>query len=419
MNTIQRGILGFAAAALTVAAPLGAQTIAITGGKVYPISGPAIEHGTVLIRDGKITAVGANVPVPAGATRVDATGQLVTPGFINAAGQIGLVEIGSVAGTREGSLSGDDVSAAFNVLEGVNPASQLIPVTRVEGITTVVAGPSGGLIAGQAVALDLLGDRIEDLAVKSPVAMVAALDEAAKEAGGGSRAGMMERMRRLFADALDYEKRTADYRKNGMQELSAPVADLEALLPVLHGKLPIMIAANRRSDIENALRLAKEYKLKLILTGAAEGWEVADEIKAAGVPVLLDPLVDIPSYDALSPRLDNAALLRKAGVTVAIASFDSHNTRDVRQSAGNAVANGMAWDEALRAVTLDAARELEIEKSYGSLEPGKVANVVVWTGDPFEFSSYPSAVFIRGKLVPKDSRQHELFERYKNLPPTY
>ncbi|HKI94829.1 MAG TPA: amidohydrolase family protein, partial [Gemmatimonadales bacterium] len=269
------------------------------------------------------------------------------------------------------------------------------------------------------VALDLMGDRIEDMAVKSPVAMVAALDEAAKDAGGGSRAGMMERMRRLFADALDYERRTADYRKNGMQELSAPVADLEALLPVLHGKLPIMIAANRRSDIENALRLAKEYKLKLILVGAAEGWEVADEIKAAGVPVLLDPLVDIPSYDALSPRLDNAALLRKAGVTVAIASFDSHNTRDVRQSAGNAVANGMAWDDALRAVTLDAARELEINGSYGSLEPGKVANVVVWTGDPFEFSSYPSAVFIRGKAVPKDSRQHELFERYKTLPPTY
>ena len=403
MNTIQRRILGFAAAALTVAAPLGAQTIAITGGKVYPISGPVIERGTVLIRDGKIVAVGANVSVPAGATQIDATGQLVTPGFINAAGQIGLVEIGSVAGTREGSLAGDDVSAAFNVLEGVNPASQLIPVTRVEGITTVVAGPSGGLISGQAVALDLMGDRIEDMAVKSPVAMVAALDEAAKEAGGGSRAGMMERMRRLFADALDYEKRTADYRKNGMQELSASAADLEALLPVLHGKLPIMIAANRRSDIENALRLAKEYKLKLILVGAAEGWEVADEIAAAGVPVLLDPLVDIPSYDALSPRLDNAALLRKAGVTVAIASFDSHNTRDVRQSAGNAVANGMAWDDALRAVTLDAARELEINGSYGSLEPGKVANVVVWTGDPFEFSSYPSAVFIRGKAVSKYS----------------
>ncbi|HKI94725.1 MAG TPA: hypothetical protein VJ992_05485, partial [Gemmatimonadales bacterium] len=215
MNTTQHRILGFVVAALTVAAPLGAQTIAITGGKVYPISGPAIEHGTVLIRDGKIVAVGKNVPVPAGATQIDATGQLVTPGFINAAGQIGLVEIGSVAGTREGSLSGDDVSAAFNVLEGVNPASQLIPVTRVEGITTVVAGPSGGLISGQAVALDLMGDRIEDMAVKSPVAMVAALDEAAKDAGGGSRAGMMERMRRLFADALDYEKRTADYRKNG------------------------------------------------------------------------------------------------------------------------------------------------------------------------------------------------------------
>lgn len=405
---------------LTVlASPVRAQSVAITGGTVYPVSGPRIENATVLIQNGRITAVGANVQVPAEARRIDARGKWVTPGLINAATQIGLTEIGAVQGTNEGSLSGNDVAASFNVLEGINPASQLIPVTRVEGITTAVAGPGGGLIAGQAVAIDLLGDRIEDLTLKSPVAMVAAINEFAKGAGGGSRAGVMARFRRVLNDAREYDRRRADYSRDQMQDLAAPAADLEALLPVLRGELPVMIQANRRSDIENALRLAREYNLKLVLTGAAEGWQIADQIAAARVPVVLDPLVNIPTYDALSPRLDNAALLARGGVTVVVASFDSHNARNVKQSAGNAVAYGMPWDAALRAVTLNAASALGIADRYGSLETGKVANVVVWSGDPFEFSTAAEAVLIRGREVPPTSRQKELMERYRMLPPRY
>jgi imidazolonepropionase-like amidohydrolase len=407
------------AASLAVAAPAAAQTIAITGGTVYPVSGPKIEHATVLIRDGRIAAVGADVQVPADAQRVDAAGQWVTPGLIDAATQIGLTEIGAVQGTNEGNLRNDEVSAAFNVFEGVNPASQLIPVTRVEGITTVLAAPSGGLIAGQAVALDLWGNRIEDLLVKSPVAMIARLDEADKGTGGGSRAGVMQRLRRLFDDARDLERRQADYRKDQMQPLAAPAQDLAALLPVLRGEEPIVITADRRSDIENALRIGREYKLHLIVAGAAEGWQMASELAAAKVPVIINPLTDIPSYDGLSPRLDNAALLSQAGVDVIIASFDAHNSRNIKQFAGNAVAYGMDWDAAFKAVTLNPATALGIADRYGSLEAGKVADVVVWTGDPFELSTGVTKVFIRGRDVPLTSRQHELMERYRALPPKY
>ncbi len=408
-------------AALLVAgsSAAGAQTIAITGGTVYPVSGPRIENATVVIRDGRIAAVGANVQMPAGAQQIDARGKWVTPGLIDVATQIGLTEIGAVEGTNEGTLRGDEVAAAFNVLEGINPASQLIPVARIEGITTVMSGPGGGLISGQAVALDLWGDRVEDMVIKSPVAIVGQINEGAKGTGGGSRAGVMARLRRLFNDAREYDRRRADYQRRQMPDLSAPVADLEAILPVLRGELPIVLTANRRSDIENAVRLAREYNLKLVIDGAVEGWQVADQLTAARVPVIINTLTDIPTYDGLSPKLENAALLSRAGVQVIIASFDSHNSRNIKQLAGNAVAYGMEWDAALRAVTLGPAAALGIGDRYGSLEAGKVADVVVWSGDPFEFSSTAEKVFIRGTEVPLTSRQRQLMERYRTLPPKY
>jgi imidazolonepropionase-like amidohydrolase len=396
-----------------------AQTIAITGGTVYPVSGPKLEHATVVIRDGRIAAVGANVAVPEGATRIDASGKVVTPGLIDGAGQMGLREIGAVQNTNEGALSGNEVAAAFNVLEGINPASTLIAVTRMEGITTTLAVPRGSLILGQAALIDLDGNTIEAMRVKSPAAMVADLSENSKDAGGGSRAGVAQRLRRVFDDALEYERRPNDYRRAQIQALSASAADLKALQPVLHGQLPLIVYANRRSDIETALRIGKEYKLRLILSGAAEGWMIPKEIAAAGVPVLIEPLDNIPSYDALGIRYENAPLLAKGGVKIALMETATENSRDLRQEAGNAVANGMTWDQALRAVTLTPAEVLGVGDRYGSLEVGKVANVVVWSGDPFEFSTGVEHVFIRGRDIPLRSRQTELLERYKTLPPKY
>jgi imidazolonepropionase-like amidohydrolase len=396
-----------------------AQTIAITGGTVYPVSGPKIDNATVVIRDGRIAAVGTNVAVPAGATRIDASGKWVTPGLIDGAGQMGLREIGAVQNTNEFTLRGNEVAAAFNVLEGINPASTLIAVNRMEGITTTLAVPTGRLIWGQAVLIDLDGATIEAMRVKSPAAMVADLSEGAKDAGGGSRAGVAQRLRRVLDDAREYATRRADYRRRQIQDLSASAADLEALQPVLRGALPLLVVANRRSDIETALRIAKEYRLRLILAGAAEGWMIPGEIAAAGVPVLVEPLDNIPTYDALGIRYENAPLLAKGGAKVALMETATENTRDLRQQAGNAVASGMTWEQAFRAVTLTPAEIFGVADRYGSLDVGKVANVVVWTGDPFDFSTGVEHVFIRGRDIPLRSRQTELLERYRTLPPKY
>jgi imidazolonepropionase-like amidohydrolase len=396
-----------------------AQTIAITGGTVYPVSGPKLANATVLVRDGRVVAVGTNLTVPAGATRIDATGKWVTPGLIDGAGQMGLVEIGAVPATREGSVQNDTIAAAFNVADGINPASVLIPVTRIEGITTALATPSGNLVSGQAALIDLDRTTVEQMLVKSPVAIVANLSESGKEAAGGSRARIVERLRHLFRDALEYERRRADFGRAQMQPLSASAEDLEALLPVLHGREAFIALANRRSDIETALRLAREFKLKLIVSGGAEGWEIAGAIAAAGVPVLVEPLDNIPGYDSLGIRYENAALLVKAGVQVALLETDTHQSRNLRQQAGNAVSYGMTWDQALRAVTLAPAEIFGVADRYGSLEPGKVANVVVWSGDPFEFTTGVEHVLIRGKEIPLKSRQTELLERYRKLPPAY
>ena len=396
-----------------------AQTIAITGGTVYPVSGPKVANATVLIRDGKIVAVGTGVTTPSGATRIDATGKWVTPGLIDGAGQLGLVEIGAVPGTREGFLHGDTIAAAFNVAEGLNPASMLIPVTRIEGVTTALATPLGNLVAGQAVLIDLAGNTIEEMLVKSPVGIVADLSESGKNEAGGSRAGVADRLRRAFRDALLYERRRADFNRAQMPPLPESPPDLEALLPMLHGQEALIANANRRSDIETALRLAREFKLKLVLAGAQEAWQIAAELARADVPVLVEPLDNIPSYDALGVRYENAGLLAKAGVKIALLETDTHNSRNLRQEAGNAVAYGVSWEQALRAVTLSPAEIFGVADRYGSLEAGKVANVVVWSGDPFEFTTGVEHVLIRGKETPLKSRQTELLERYRKLPPNY
>jgi imidazolonepropionase-like amidohydrolase len=415
-------LVGWATLAVLSASPaptaLLSQTIALTGGTVYPVSGPRIEHGTVLIRDGRITAVGTDIVVPQGAVTVDATGRWVTPGLIHGFTDLGLTGVGSINLTREGTKAGD-IDAAFNVAEGIDPAVFTIPVTRVQGVTSVVSAPSGGLISGQAVLMNLMGDRLEDLVAKSPVAMVIDLSSSSKDAGGGSRAGVLQRLRLVFRDAAEYQQRTADYRKAQMQALAAPAADLAALGPVLRGELPVIAIANRRSDIESALRLASEFRLRLIIGGGVEAWQMAPELARANIPVALEANTDVPSFDGLAPRLDNAARLRAGGVTVILLESDNSNYRNLRFAAGNAVRNGLKWDDALRAITLNPAEAIGVGDRYGSLEAGKVANVVVWSGDPFEFSSRAEKIYIKGVEIPLTSRQSELLERYRKLPPTY
>ena len=406
-----------ALSALT-AQTVSAQSIAITGGKVYPVSGPPIESGTVLIQDGKIIAVGRDVTVPAGAIRIDASGRWVTPGLFHASTTLGLSMVGSVPNTNESSKTGD-LNPSFNVAEGIDPQVVNIAVARMEGVTTAVSEPTGSLIPGQAVLIDLSGARIEDLVAQSPVAMMLDLSENSKGAGGGSRAGVLQRLRQTFQDALEYERRKADYRKRQIQDLSAPAAELEALLPVLHGTLPVYAIANRQSDIASALRLAREFNLRLVILGGTEAWKIAADLAQARVPVAVYPLSNIPSFDGLGARSDNATLLAAAGVPVILVEGETGGPRDLRFAAGYAVRNGLKWDDALRAVTLTPATAFGVAQRYGSLEPGKVADVVVWSGDPFEFSSRAEHVIIEGRDIPLVSRMTELLERYRHLPPSY
>jgi imidazolonepropionase-like amidohydrolase len=420
------GLAGLAAVGAVAFTGAGrAQTIAITNARILPVAGPPIERGTLVMRDGKIAAVGANVPVPAGAQVIDGTGKTVTPGFLNSDTQVGIVEIDAVSESNDTGSGNDQITAAFDVTWGLNPNSTLIPIERTGGITRAVVAPAAraGLIAGQGAVIRLAGDRTSQMVDRPRVAMFGVLDQGAAAQAGGSREDAVLRIRELLEDARDYAAHRSAYESRDRRDYSASRLDLEALVPVVQGKMLLALNVNRAADIENALQLARDYKLKLILLGAAEGWEVADDIAHAGVPVVMDPLTDIPDFDQLGATLENAARMAKAGVQLAFATFDASNARNVRFLAGNAVSYGMPYDAALRAVTVNPARIWGIAEHYGTLEPGKDADVVVWTGDPFELLSYAQHVFIQGREMPGDNRQQELLDRYRTLngplPPQY
>lgn len=417
-----------AAAALVLsAAATQAQTIAITGGKVYPVSGPVIEGGTVLIRDGRIAAVGRDVAVPADAQRIDATGKVVTPGLVNAATELGLTEIGAVSSTREYGApnSENGIAAAFMPWEGLNPTSILLAPAREAGVTTVVVAPQGGLISGQAGIVHLVPGTAREMILRSPVGMVATLGPG-RGPNGGSRAETIMKLRQVLDDARTYRTHRADFDRAQLRPLAASRLDLEALLPVLDGKVPMIIEAEKSSDIEAAMTLAKDFGFRMILAGGAEAWMVADKLAAAKIPVLTGAMNNIPtSFATLGQRQENAGLLQKAGVQVSVignaggGDEEAFNVRNVRFEAGNAVAYGMDWDAALRSITLTPAETFGVADRVGSLAPGRSADVVVWSGDPLEFATEPVHVFIAGREVTQPSRQDLLEQRYKTLPPNY
>jgi len=393
-------------------------TIAITNARVMPVSGPAIERGTVLMRAGKIAAVGASVQAPTGAQTIDAAGKIVTPGLFDSATQIGIVEIpGGAQGTADQSTTDTRISAAFNVVDSFNANTTVIPVTRVEGITRALVVPerTGNVLLGQAAVVDLSGAQAPDSITRAPAAMIAVLGEAGAAVGGGSRATAMLRLREALEDAADFARNRVAYNAAQRREYVRGRLDLEALRPVLRGDIPLAVQANRASDLLAAIRLADEFKLRLILMGAAEGWMVADHLARHNVAVVVKPLTDIPTFDGLGATLENAARLAKGGVTLAISSFDTHNARNLRQEAGNAISYGLDRDTALKSVTLVPAQLWGVADRIGSLEVGKDADVVVWSGDPFELTTRAEHVFIRGREVSQDTRQRELLKRYRDL----
>ncbi|MGH7602803.1 MAG: amidohydrolase family protein [Gemmatimonadaceae bacterium] len=412
--------------AIAVALPVDAQTIAITGGKVYPVSGPPIERGTVVIVNGRITAVGSNVAIPADAQRIDATGKIVTPGFVNSSTQLGVQEIAAVRDTRDMSARGkDNIAAAFTVWEGLNPNSVMLAPARKDGITSFVVMPTGGLVAGQAALVDVVPGTISDMLVRAPVAMVAEIGDP-QSAGVNARGELIVKLRELLEDTRFFQSHREAFDRAQTRNFSAGRLDLEAMIPVIEGKLPLLVTVDREADIDDALRLAREFNIKLMIGGGAEAWMMADKLAVAHVPVLTGAMNNIPAeFASLGQRQENAAILSKAGVPVALignaggGDEEAFNVRNLKQEAGNAVAYGMAWDNALKAVTLAPAEIFGVADRVGSLQPGREGNVVVWSGDPFEFTTRVEHVFVRGREYHDKTRQDQLMERYRNLPGTH
>lgn len=419
-----------AALLLAVGTNAGAASIAITGGKVYTMTGDEqpLEDATVLIEDGRIEAVGTDVDVPDDARVFDATGKLVTPGLVDANSHIGLVEVSAVDATMDAGMVpehpyADRFSAAFFAPDGFNPASTLVPINRIEGITRAMVAPMATktVIAGQGAMASLAGQ--PGSLMDGSRALYVALGESGAALAGGTRAAAMLHLRQALADARDFAEHDDDYDEGQRRPYALNRLDLQAMASYLDGKRPVVVAAHRASDIRNALRLAEEQDLDLVIQGGAEAWRVAGELAAADVPVILDPLLNLPaSFEALAATMENAARLQAAGVTIALSTGGSHNARKLKQAAGNAVANGLPWLEGLRAITAGPARVFGVDDRVGTLERGKLADVVIWNGDPLEVTTTVEQVFIDGEPVPMESRQTRLRDRYldeERMPQAY
>jgi imidazolonepropionase-like amidohydrolase len=396
-----------------------AQSIAIVGGTVETASAAgSIPGGTVLIRDGRIVAVGAEVEIPPGATRIDAGGKVVTPGLVDPFSSIGVSEISLEPSTVDTTVGNDRFGAALDAADAFNPRSVLIPVNRVEGITRAIVVPgsvTGGVVAGRSAAVNL-GD-LDRPIDRRQVAVHVTLGEGGAAQVGGARTAALARLREALSEARDFSRNRAAWERAGRRDYLLNHFDLEALQPVLVGELPLSVRVDRASDIAVLLDLAAEFGVRAIIIGGAEAWMVADRLAASRVPVVLDAVVNLPlRFETVGATLDNAARLHAAGVEIAFSTpmGRGHNSRNITQGAGVAVANGLPWQAGLVAVTAAPARIHGLER-VGQLQPGFDADVVIWDGDPLEVTSYPDAVFIMGRAISMESRQTLLRDRYMEL----
>src|SRR5438552_10354035 len=383
-------------------------TYALTHAKIFTLAGSTIEDGTLIIRDGKIAAVGVGLDVPAGARVIDAKGLQIYPGIFDSITQMGLREIGAVSATVDSTETGNynpDVVAAT----AVSPSSEHIPVTRAAGITEVLAVPgsggfdsngSGGVIGGQVSAIHLAGWTIDEMLIKKSAAMMLNWPEIETHTFDFATFSQKEKP---FSEAKqEYDKQVneitdwmerARHYAVAMEKGSAAKYDrdlkLEALAPVVRGELPLLFFADRAREIRNAVEFCDKQSLRMILAGGSEAYKVKDLLRSKSVPVILRPLLTLPldeddPYDRL---LSQPAELAAAGVKFAIASFDNSFARRLGQNAANAVAHGLPYDEALKAVTLYPAQIFSLANQIGTLQPGKLANVIDTNGHPRELTS--------------------------------
>ena len=427
--------------AATLAIPAWTQTAtttsyAIQGGKVFTLAGPAIENGTVLIRDGKIAAVGAGIAIPADAQVIDATGLEVYPGMFDPVTQIGLNEVSAVSATLDVSELGD-YNPELVAATAVNPASAHIPITRANGITEVIAAPgttgfdlqSGGLIAGQASAFNLAGWTMDEMQINRSVAMVInwptiqtrTFDFASfsfKEKPYADVKKEYDKSVNALGDWMDRARHYAQAKEKGSPALYERDLKLEALVPVVEGKLPVLVIADEARDIRNAVDFCTRQNLRMILGSGAEAWKVKELLKDKKIPVVLAPTNRLPEqedtpYD--KPYTEPSELVA-AGIPIAFSSFGTAFSRRLPQYAGTAVAYGLPHDEALKAVMLNAAQMFGLADQLGTLEPGKLANVIVTNGDPLELQTQVRYLFIKGQLTSTDNKHRDLYEQYRKRP---
>ncbi|MFL6257566.1 MAG: amidohydrolase family protein [Pyrinomonadaceae bacterium] len=408
-------------------------TYVIRGAHVVTVSGADIENATVVIAGGRISAVGAGVSAPAGAQAIDGSGLWVYPGMIDAGTNMGLAEVESGApGTIDTSELGD-MNPNIAAIWAVNPSSSHIAVTRVEGVTSVLSMPSGGTISGQAAFINLAGSSPREMAVAPNAALV--VDFPRVGGGGGfaaflqaqqgitqdaltARDRRIDELRRLFRDAEAYGRAQDAYAKDP-KSVPRPPTDLKlaALVPYARGERPVIFRAERDRDIRGAVRFAEELKLKPVIIGGSEAWKTAQFLKEKNVPVILDSVLNLPlreddPYDSL---YENAAKLQAAGVRFCISTGDSGaHVRDLPFHAGMAAAYGLPRTEALKAVTLYPAQILGVSDRVGSVEQGKIANLVVTDGDLLEARTHVRHLFIAGRQIPLVSRHTMLYDQFKD-----
>lgn len=435
-GAIVAGVCIFSSVVSAQTAPTS--TYAITHAKIFTLAGgEPLEDSTLIIRDGKIGAVGPSVEIPAGAQVIDGKGLQVYPGLFDAVTQIGLREIAAVNATVDTTETGaynPDVVAATAVL----PSSEHIPVTRASGITEVLAVPasggfdsggSRGVLGGQASAIYLGGWTIDQMQIKKSVAMVVNWPQIDTSSFDFST---FSRKEKPYSDAKkDYDKEIdeltewLDRARHYAQALDHAQSagferdvKLEALVPVVRGQLPMLVFADRARDIRNAVEYGDKQKLKIIIAGGSEAYRVKDLLRSKGVPVILRPMLTEPieeddMYDRL---LTQPAELLSAGVKFAIGSFDNSFARRLGQNAANAVSHGLPYEEALKAVTIYPAEIFGLGDQLGTLETGKIANIIVTNGDPLELTTDLRYLFVRGELTSTDNKHKQLYEKYVNRP---
>ena len=397
-----------------LALPAHAGVLAITNAKLHTVSNGTLEKATLIVRNDLIEAVGIGLAVPEGAVVVDAAGAPVTPGLFDAYTHLGLEEISGISETRDDPAGNPRYSAALDVTDGLNPRSTLIPVSRVEGITQAMSAPTvgdgGPLLAGRGAVINLGQLAPDRFVARAQAAQFLPFGEQAMAALKGGRPTLLMALREVLEEA-----------RNGahagvQREALLGAVDAAALRSVLNGEQPLVADVQRAADIRVLLKLAREYGIQLVVHGGAEAHLVARELAEQQVPVILDPIRNLPAhFETLAARRDSATLLHRAGVRLAFSAGSDqggHNSRNIRQLAGNAVAHGLPWEAALAAITLNPARVYGVDSTLGSLEAGKQANFVIWDGDPLEVTSYPKQVYAAGKAVPMTSRQLLLRDKY-------